>query len=453
MRIEENLVDKEIIKVLESENLKFERERKIPEISARVDFFVYTSIPTIIEVMFLSPTYANRKSLLISKLLSIKLINDGNIRLISVFYKKDSKYRNIQNEIIKSPLIKSITDDIIIIKQEIDKDKEFYFSELEIKNLKQALKNEIEEKKIVQKIASFEENKVSYDRVNYTLNNISKFPGRESLIFSFYYFFFENEIKSRLKEIFISNMNNWREFHKNKFDNKYMGNFYSLNNPEDEFKRLFMCKEWDFDDIELQAIILQFKTMVLRSLKYRRRDEYYHFKKSFFNMLLNEIEQVQENFKSKFEYDKILRNNGYNNLIRNFLIYLLNYCLRHSNFKKKLPLKKLVIFDEEVRYYQNIDFNNKIIILKVLDLGRFFESFFSLVYFGKYLKAYFHNDIELLVFLKNSINSGDTLRNTQYTKKKIIYLEENGWKTYPFQNFKENKSILNKIFDEEFFNE
>ncbi len=457
---EVELIEKEIKKVLNSENLRFEMNRKFPEILTKVDFFVYTSIPTIIEVVSLSPMYIIRKSLLISKLISIKLINDGNIRLITVFYQRYQRYGKIQENFGKATLIKSVTDDFIVIKQEFDKDKEFHFSELDIVNLKQALKNKIEEKKIIQKIVRFEEIKVSHDRVNYTLNNISKFLGRESLILSFYYNCFKNDMKYRLKEIFISDLNDLRDFNQKEFDNKSTGRFYPLNNPEDEFKKFFMSRGWNFDDVELQAIIFEFTPQLFRRFKNRSKNEFKYFQEPFFDILINEINRVQENFINKSrsddkesEYKKILTNNGYYFLNKNLLIYLLYYCLRNSNFKKELLLKKLTVFDEVINYYQYMKFNNKIIILKVLDLGTRIESFFSLVYFGRYLKAYFHNEIELIVFLKNSTNSGDFIRKTQNTKKKIINLEENGWKTYPFQNFEENTTILNKIFDEELFNE
>ena len=85
-RFNEKLLLDEISQYLESNNFKFQRERKLPENNTKVDIFVYTKPPTLIEFIQLGTLYNHRMELLLSKLILLKTINEGNIRLISVFY-------------------------------------------------------------------------------------------------------------------------------------------------------------------------------------------------------------------------------------------------------------------------------------------------------------------------------------------------------------------------------
>lgn len=447
MKFKENVFYNDLERILESENLKFQIERKIPEMSTRADFFIYSEIPTIIEFIRISHQYYARKSSLISKLISYKLINDGYTRLILIFYVTSPRYVNVLKRLEEDQILKSISDEIIILEREILKNEDFSFSSEEVNKIKIAIKKEVRKNEIIRKMVDLNDKMYSINRIYYTLENINSFSGRDSLILSFYFNFFDNEIKKQLRDVFISNMNEWIDCF-NKDNPKYRGNFYIRTPPEEEFDKHFITSGWDFNNIELQAIIFEFSRLIEKKLIIDKFPKYYFMQQPFSDIFLKNFHKIKEKLEDNKDcFKDILGSNNYNNLDKDLLIYLINYCLRNSNFKGYLPLNNLIIKKVKISYYQHFLFNNKTIIIKTLNLERRSESFFSLNHFGKYIRAIFSDNVILILFVR-SISSENILGEYKNKKKKLISLEENGWRTYPFQDYENNILILNKLFEE-----
>lgn len=437
------LFESEIAKLLQSENIKFERQRKIPEKSVRVNFFIYSEIPTIIQIIPLSKIYLFYKSLLVSRFISLKMINGGNVRLVAIFYWQDSRLllnkEKIQEKIIENPILKQIADEIILLDLTDTTDIDFTLSLQDKKKILNSLNARIKIHQTLKKVCKIEDFKVSFDRIDFVVKNLDKFSGFYSLMQSFFYNFFDKDLKLFLKENFIHIWRKWIE--KEKF--KRLGE--TLEDPLSVFRRSFEVDGWNFNDLELQAIIFKFKNRLKKSLK-RKKNFRIQFFKAFNDDFLRQVEIVEKRFEIyKEKYNEVLKDNNYLNLRKNFEIYLFNYCLNYSQFKNYLPLDNIFVEKIEFRNYSMIKIGDKFYVIKLNNLNNFRETVFSIGIFGKYLKGVLKNDIELIIFL-SYYGLNKYLNDNDYIKRKVILLEKNGWKTFPFQNFDKNVYILDKIF-------
>lgn len=447
MRNEEKRVHQEIERILISENFDFDMERKLPEISTLVDFFIFSKIPTVIEIIRLSYSHFTRKSTLISKLLTLKLVNDGHIRVIPVFFVSSLQNRNLLKKLKDDLILERIADEIIILDKNLSYDKEFKLDQEDSNKIKNAIRKEIKIEEIILDIVKLKEIEVSFSRVNYTLENLYSFPGKDSLILSFYYNLFKDETRDNLKSIFLTNYNMLIENTYGQFKQRYDGRSYSHRNPEEVFDDFFNVIGWNYEDIEFQAIINEFTKSFERKLYGKKKSTYFFMHEPFHNLFLDEFNTIKDNFKTKeSDFKHYLASYGYYGFRKNFLDYLLYYCLRNSKFKEFTPVESLAIENEDFRNYQKLGMNRKLVIFKTLDLDYRYESFLSLVYFGNYLRGYFSDKVILIVFLASRKKSG--YLGIKNERKKLILLEENGWKTFPLGLNDDILLKLNELYEE-----
>ena len=447
MREEEKRVHQEIKRIIISENLTFETERKLPEMSTRVDFFIFSKIPTLIEIIRLSHNHFTRKSVLISKLLTLKLINDGHVRVILIFFVNSLRNEYLLKKIKDDLILERIVDEIILLDKIFYYDKIFNINGDDSKKIKTAIRKDIKIDSTIQDIVKLKEKKVSFPRVNYASENLYSFPSKDSFIISFYFNRFNDETKDNLNSFFLANYNLWIENTYNQDFQRYMGKFYSNRNPEEIFRDIFYVKGWNFDDIGFQAIIYEFSNKFERKIYDKKNSIYSFMQEPFSNLFMDEFNPIMDEFKNKQSLFKhYLDSNGYYNFRKNFFDYLLYYCLRNSNFKDFTPIKSLKIENEEFRNYQKFEMNHKLIIIKTLDLDYRYESFFSLLYFGNYIRGYFSDEVILIVFLVSRKKS-DYI-GIKNERKKLILLEENGWKTFPLVSYDDILLKLNELYEE-----
>ena len=228
---------------------------------------------------------------------------------------------------------------------------------------------------------------------------------------------------------------------------RYKGTFYSQSNPEEVFNDFFKIIGWNYEDTEFQAIINEFSKNFERKLYEKKNSPYFFMHEPFENLFMNKFNILSDNFKEKkIAFKQSLDSNGYYGFRKNFLDYLLYYCLRKSKFKEFTPVESLNIESEDFRNYQKLVMNQKLIILKTLDLDYRYESFLSLLYFGNYLRGYYSDKVILIVFLA-SRKKFNYIRSKN-NRKKLILLEENGWKTFPLGSYNDILLKLNELYEE-----
>ena len=447
MNIYEQQILGQIVKILESEDLRYEINRKLPESSTRADLFIFSNPPIIIELIRMTRLYKYRKQLLISKLVPLKTINDGNIRVILILYigaSKNEQLNKINQKSIQAikedALINEIIDNLLIIDELIYQDKLFTLDSKTISEIKNSLKKPKKGSKLIDRISDIEEYDYSEKRLNYTLENIGKFPGNRPMIFSFYFYNFDESVKRKLEVNFRENWQNWQNTQKD--FRRTQGIFYFSNTADNEFQKWFKITGWDFEVNELKAILYENSKRLIRRLNRDREKGSYFFESSFSELFLDSIKELMVNF----DKELVLSTKYYKNIYPNLLNQLLNYCLLKSEFKTYLPLTKLKINTSDFRNYQKLTMDKKTIIFKPLNLNTWIEPTASISNFGKFLKGYFTEDVELIIFI-HYLKFDANFKDRYFSKKNLILLEKSGWKTFPFQNFKENVEVLNEIYD------
>lgn len=433
-RFNEKLLLDEISQYLESNNFKFQRERKLPENNTKVDIFVYTKPPTLIEFIRLGTLYNHRMELLLSKLILLKTINEGNIRLISVFYtvkteddKKLDVLRKTLNSIKESLLFTNFADKIIFIEDLYENQSDPLISENTLTEINLALKSSFKVTDLVINLNKFQEEDYNLQKLQTTLENWINSPNQTMLLQSFYYHHFSDIIKENLKNKFLEN---WESWITQLEDSRYP----PINIPksaQDHFEKLFLTSGWDFEDPELENVFFMYP---LRTIEFHT-DEIAKF-------FLEEAKAVRKKLRSKTPKFK----ESYDNIRLSIRDLLMNYCLLNSNLREFLPLSRLTLDEIIFSGYYLLKLKKKVVVFKVLNPNEIGGSI-PVSNFSKLIKAYFNEKIELFIFLYN-FSPVRFYKEKNYYLEDLINLSENGWKIYPFLSFEKNVDFINKFAEE-----
>ena len=433
-RFNEKLLLDEISQYLESNNFKFHRERKLPENNTKVDIFVYTKPPTLIEFIRLGTLYNHRMELLLSKLILLKTINEGNIRLISVFYtvkiddeKISNTLRKTLNSIKGSSLINNFADQIIFIEDLDENQSNPFISETVLTEINLTLKSPFKIADLVKDLNKFQEKGYNLQKLQKTLESLINSPDQTMLLQSFYYSHFSDINKEKLKNKFLENWEGWRTQLE---DSRYR----PINIPksaQDHFEQLFLTSGWDFEDPELEYV---FSMYPLRTSGFQPDETAL--------LYLEEVKAVRKKLQTKTTKFK----ESYGNIRLSIRDLLMNYCLLKSKLREFLPLSRLKLDEIIFSGYYLLNLKKKVIVFKVLNPDEIGGTI-PVSNFGKLLKTYFIEKTELFIFLYN-------FSPVKFYKKKNYYLEglinlyKNGWKIYPFLSFEKNVDFINKFAEE-----
>ena len=345
----------EIKEVIDSLSIKYDQNRRIPEKSIKVDYFIYTDKPTIIEIISLSNWYINRLDILISRLLSLKLVNNGYVRLIPIFRTSSRiSEKKIFKKIYENKILNKIVDGYIIINLDQEEANSNYLSTEIIEKLKNLISKPIKLDDLIKKISEFSRDYISGQRINFLLENIDNYKGFYPLIQSFYYYSFNETFKSIFKEKFLENWDNYLTSQTDHFARRYSNIHYDTS-VEDAFRLNFGVQGWNYEDPELKLLLNNFR----RNLDRLIRKGNFPFNFNPTDPIIKDLSKEMLDIENQsnnilIDYNDFFGVKYYNSFKKDPQIYLLIYCLKNSNFRKYFPLNTLDIGNIKFDYFLKI---------------------------------------------------------------------------------------------------
>lgn len=434
MIFNENLLIEELSQFLNTQSINFSIERKLPENNTKVDLFLFTKPPSLIEFIQIGSLYSDHLELLLSKLILLKTVNEGYVKLIIVLYTVKTNHEEISRRIRKSlsnirenNLINNIVDKKIII-EDIQENQEYpIIDEENLDEIKKAIDNPFQKTDLIRNFYKIHEVDYNLYKVKNHLNNWINSPDSTLLLQSFYYKHFADTLRENIRSSFLEKWDEWR--------NNIRTSRYRLNNVPDsaqeDFKRAFLTSGWDYENPELEYV---FSRYPLRPVGYYPDEE-------TFSLYFEEAKSIRDQLKVKnSDFSKL-----YNTIRPSLRDMLLNFCLLRSNFKEYLPLKRLTINKVSYSGYYILKFNKKNIIFKVYNPNEIGGSI-PVINFGKLLKAFCNEKTELFIFLFGFVIKGFQ-KDRNYYIEELINLSKNRWNVYPFLTLDENVSNINMFFE------